>query len=125
MANQNHITKPLSAMFRDPSLRAAFPAAEDDGACPGIRGDRPPDEIDRLLEFLDASDINPDLEETGDDDALARFGALDDLYHGPHSTTEPARDHTQILLSGLLGRYNSAVSERGFSCLRTALVLEW
>ena len=34
MANQNHITKPLSAMFRDPSLRAAFPAAEDDGLAP-------------------------------------------------------------------------------------------
>ena len=54
MANQNHITKPLSAMFRDPSLPAAFRAAEDDGLAPQFRGDRPPDEIDRLLEFLDA-----------------------------------------------------------------------
>jgi len=47
-------------MFRGPSLPAAFPAAEDHGLAPQFREDRPPDEIDRLLEFLDAH-IYPDL----------------------------------------------------------------
>jgi hypothetical protein len=32
-ANPNHTTK-LSSMFRDPYLRAAFEAAEDDGLAP-------------------------------------------------------------------------------------------
>ncbi|MCP1915895.1 hypothetical protein J2R96_008375 [Bradyrhizobium elkanii] len=30
-ATANHSTKPLSSLFRDPMLRAAFKAAEDDG----------------------------------------------------------------------------------------------
>jgi hypothetical protein len=34
-ANSNHTTK-LSAMFRDPFLRAAFQAAEDDGLTPSL-----------------------------------------------------------------------------------------
>jgi hypothetical protein len=33
-ANRNSIIKPLSAMFADPFLRAAFKAAEDDGLAP-------------------------------------------------------------------------------------------
>lgn len=34
-ADSNHTTK-LSALFRDPFLRAAFQAAEDDGLAPAL-----------------------------------------------------------------------------------------
>jgi hypothetical protein len=41
-ADSNHTTK-LSAMFRDPFLRAAFAAAEDDGLAPAMAEiDHPP-----------------------------------------------------------------------------------
>lgn len=40
-ADSNHTTK-LSALFRDPYLRAAFQAAEDDGLAPAlVKTDRP------------------------------------------------------------------------------------
>jgi hypothetical protein len=35
-ADSKHTTKPLSALFRDPFLRAAFKAAEDDGLAPAL-----------------------------------------------------------------------------------------
>ena len=42
MANSHTTTKPLSAMFRDPYLRAAFQAAEDDGLAPAfVESDHP------------------------------------------------------------------------------------
>jgi hypothetical protein len=40
-ADSNHTTK-LSSMFRDPHLRAAFKAAEDDGLAPAfVETDQP------------------------------------------------------------------------------------
>lgn len=42
MATKQHTTKPLSSLFRDPVLRAAFKAAEDDGLTGGlVEADRP------------------------------------------------------------------------------------
>ncbi len=42
MANSHTITKPLSTLFRDPFLRAAFLAAEDDGLAPAfVESDHP------------------------------------------------------------------------------------
>ncbi|MDI2103945.1 hypothetical protein [Bradyrhizobium sp. Mp64] len=42
-ATSNHTTKPLSSLFRDPVLRAAFKAAEDDGLSPSmVDVDQPP-----------------------------------------------------------------------------------
>jgi hypothetical protein len=35
-ADSNHTTKPLSSLFRDPFLRAAFATAEDDGLAPSL-----------------------------------------------------------------------------------------
>lgn len=35
-ADSNHTTKPLSSLFQDPVLRAAFRAAEDDGLSPAM-----------------------------------------------------------------------------------------
>jgi hypothetical protein len=35
-ATSNPITKPLSSLFVDPFLRAAFQAAEDDGLAPAL-----------------------------------------------------------------------------------------
>jgi hypothetical protein len=35
-AKRHSITKPLSTMFRDPFVRAAFQAAEDDGLAPAL-----------------------------------------------------------------------------------------
>jgi hypothetical protein len=50
------------------------------------------DEIDRLLGFLDASDIDPDLEETGDDeegaDAESSLGAFDRMVDQSKAWTQ-------------------------------------
>ncbi|MCK1326666.1 hypothetical protein IVA94_39105 [Bradyrhizobium sp. 156] len=40
-ADLNNTTK-LSSLFRDPFLRTAFAAAEDDGSAPMVAADRPP-----------------------------------------------------------------------------------
>jgi len=62
---------------------------------------RASDEIERLLEFLDASDLDPDLEETADDEpslgwpATGQCGSIDDLEQEdgndePDSDGEPS-----------------------------------
>ncbi|MGY4193365.1 hypothetical protein ACVIM9_002706 [Bradyrhizobium sp. USDA 4520] len=42
MATQQHTTKPLSSLFRDPYVAAAFKAAEDDGLSPAPVSVDPP-----------------------------------------------------------------------------------